>query len=192
MGILDDLANAKPLNEYGEFIKEGDHVFALKEFGTKTSDQKGPIIFAELITVKSNAHKVGGDVGTVWLPVQTPAWKGAKDLSRAKAFVIALLGIEDQADDESDEDFNERVGKGANMLDQKAQPGKGIQVACRGKLSSKGKGDFVETVFTHIPDQSVEVIKATREAMESDSPAPKKAATPEAAKGGLLAQLGAK
>lgn len=155
--IMAQLGAAKPLANYGERIGIGTHLLALKEYGSRTTTERGEILAADFVVLESTTHKPGTLIGCAWF-IQDRGWQGEREISRAAVFLKELLGIEDAA----------TMAREAIKLRDKSQPGTGIVIKCMGV---KRKGDFVDPKWEHVPGQDGASVGKVRALMNSVNPA---------------------
>lgn len=172
MDVWSTVGNAKERNGRGNYIGEGRHLFALKDYGLKVVNS-GNLIFANLITVESSLHERGSLMSAGWR-ISLTGWQGEAELARAKSFVCALLKIDGQ----------EAIEKASRALAAKDQVGRGFLIAATGvPIATKSGGKFVDVLWENVA-QTGEQVAAMRRLIESGAPigaAPAPAAVTHAA-----------
>ena len=153
--LMRKIGGAKPLSTYGDRIAEGETVALLKEYAIRQTEARGTIVAADFVVVESERHAPGSLIGTAWF-VSDGGWQGERELSRAQAFVKALLNV-----------TAEQTSQASVSLLSPSQPGKGIAVRIRG--TRKGDKGFVEANFSHV-QQTPEDIARGRAAVEAKYP----------------------
>lgn len=167
-------ADESKLKNYGDFIREGEHLLVLKWYGERNTEKYGKVIAAEFVVLESSGpepHSVGSVVSTLWKYSHGENWKREREITLAFRFVRELCGADQSV-------AVETIQSTANHLSSKDQPGTGMRIRAFGRktISKEGKA-FTEASFTHVP-QDEAMIAATRARITSGASAP--AAVPTA------------
>lgn len=177
---------AAPVNNFGEYLRAGRHVLELLTYQVKRTQEQQTIIAAEFVVLATEPlsgerpHSVGEIVSAHWrMTGLTKDWQVKKEMSKARAFVIALLDAgatiaQMQARSAAEaEAWVQSEGVKLAGLDQ---PGRGRIVVALGaaptyskdaekaaKQRAEGKG-FVELTFNAMPGANEPAMVAQRRA----------------------------
>lgn len=206
--IFDRMGDAEERAQRGARIPLGRTHLALREYGVSQTKAKGRVVYASFSVLESPTLEAGTHVSQAWC-IDKMGWQGEQELSRAQAFVKALLGISDP----------KVAATEASKLRAPEQPGRGIRIVANGVKVGKDKTDpttgaviapgYVEAQWEHV-SQDGESIAKVRAHLDATAPmtkpaqpryqapvaqtaaAPVTSAAPAAAGSSILGSLGLK